>query len=162
MSLYTTAHPRYTRFTKCIGTSLSKVAVRPNPRLASSSPSSFARSSSSSRSPASRSVRARPGRLSALSVFRCRSVFYGAFGWARRALSSQKWRFPARAVSYGLYARDLATVTNSGLQLARMMFGTADFDYSVAVEVSPMLKPIIFVCFIVLTTQVQPWTLTSF
>jgi hypothetical protein len=65
-------------------------------------------------------------------------------------------------VSYGFYARDFATVTNSGLQLARMMFGTADFDYSAAVEVSPTLTPIIFVCFIVLTTQVWPWTLTSF
>ena len=33
-----------------------------------------------------------PGRLSALSVFLCKSVFYGAFVWARRALNSQKWR----------------------------------------------------------------------
>jgi class 3 adenylate cyclase len=40
-----------------------------------------------------------PGRLSALSVSLCKSVFYGAFVWARRALKSQKWRFPARAVS---------------------------------------------------------------
>ena len=39
-----------------------------------------------------------PGRLSALSVFLCKSVFYGAFVWARRVLNSQKRRFPARAV----------------------------------------------------------------
>ena len=43
-------------------------------------------------------VRARPGRLSAISVFLCKSVFYGAFVWARRALNRQKRRFPARAV----------------------------------------------------------------
>ena len=41
----------------------------------------------------------RRGRLSALSVFVCKSVFYGVFVWARRALNSQKWRFPARAVT---------------------------------------------------------------
>jgi hypothetical protein len=42
-------------------------------------------------------VRARPGRLSAISVFLCKSVLYGAFVWARRALNIQKRRFPARA-----------------------------------------------------------------
>jgi predicted DsbA family dithiol-disulfide isomerase len=40
----------------------------------------------------------RPGRLSALSVFLCKSVFYGAFVWSRRALNRPKRRFPARAV----------------------------------------------------------------
>ena len=45
------------------------------------------------------SVRARPRRLSGLSVFLCKSVFYGAFVGARGALNSQKWRFPARAVN---------------------------------------------------------------
>jgi hypothetical protein len=40
-----------------------------------------------------------PGRLSALSAFLCKSVFYGAFVWARRELNSQKRRFPARAVT---------------------------------------------------------------
>ena len=45
-----------------------------------------------------RTVRAARGRLSALRVFLCKSVFYGAFVWARRALNSQKRRFPARAV----------------------------------------------------------------
>jgi hypothetical protein len=43
-------------------------------------------------------VRATQGRLSALSVLLFKSVFYGAFVWARRALNSQKRRFPARAV----------------------------------------------------------------
>jgi hypothetical protein len=42
--------------------------------------------------------RARPGRLSDLSVFLCKSVFYGAFVWARWALNRQKRRSPARAV----------------------------------------------------------------
>jgi hypothetical protein len=34
-----------------------------------------------------------PGRLSALSVFLCKSVLYGAFVWACRAVNSQKRRF---------------------------------------------------------------------
>jgi hypothetical protein len=42
-------------------------------------------------------VRAVPGRLSALSVFLCKSVVYGTFVWARRALNSRKRRSPARA-----------------------------------------------------------------
>jgi hypothetical protein len=41
----------------------------------------------------------RPGRLSALSVFHSKSVLYGAFVWARRALNNPKRRFPARAVT---------------------------------------------------------------
>jgi hypothetical protein len=44
-----------------------------------------------------RTVRARPGRLSALHVSHSKSVLYGVFVWARRALSSQKRRFLARA-----------------------------------------------------------------
>ena len=44
-------------------------------------------------------VRARRGRLSALSVFLLKSILYGAFVWARRALNSEKRRFPARAVA---------------------------------------------------------------
>ena len=43
-------------------------------------------------------VRARPGRLSALSVSHSKSILYGAFVWACRALNSSKRRFPARAV----------------------------------------------------------------
>ena len=39
----------------------------------------------------------RRGRLSATSVFLCKSVLYGAFVWARRALKHKKLRFPARA-----------------------------------------------------------------
>jgi hypothetical protein len=42
-------------------------------------------------------VRAAQGRLSALSVFLWKSILYGAFVWARRALKDQKRRFPARA-----------------------------------------------------------------
>ena len=42
-------------------------------------------------------TRARPGWLRALSVPPSRSVLYGAFVWARRALDSQKRRVPARA-----------------------------------------------------------------
>ena len=40
----------------------------------------------------------RRGRLSALSVLLCKSVFYDVFVWARGALNRQKRRFPARAV----------------------------------------------------------------
>ena len=39
-----------------------------------------------------------PRRLSALSVFLCKSGLYWAFVWAHRALNSQSRRFPARAV----------------------------------------------------------------
>jgi hypothetical protein len=42
-------------------------------------------------------VRARPGRFSALSVSHCISVLYGTFVWAGRALNNRKWRFLARA-----------------------------------------------------------------
>jgi hypothetical protein len=34
------------------------------------------------------------------SIFHSKSVLYGAFVWARRALNIQKQRFPARAVSW--------------------------------------------------------------
>ena len=40
-------------------------------------------------------VRARPERLSALSVSHSKSILYGAFVWVRRALNSPKRRFPA-------------------------------------------------------------------
>jgi hypothetical protein len=42
-------------------------------------------------------VRAHPGRSSALRIFNSKSVLYGAFVWARRALNRPKRRFPARA-----------------------------------------------------------------
>ena len=32
-------------------------------------------------------------------MFHIKSVFYGAFEWARRALNRRKWRFPARAAA---------------------------------------------------------------
>ena len=44
-----------------------------------------------------KTVRARPGRLGALSVFHSKSSLYGGFVWACRALNGQKRRFPARA-----------------------------------------------------------------
>jgi hypothetical protein len=46
-------------------------------------------------------VRARLGRLSALSVSVSKSGLYGAFVWVRRALNRPKRRFPARAVPRG-------------------------------------------------------------
>jgi hypothetical protein len=42
-------------------------------------------------------VRARPGRLSGLSVFHSKSSLYGGFLWVHRALDCQKRLFPARA-----------------------------------------------------------------
>ena len=42
-------------------------------------------------------ARALRERLSALSVSLCKSILYGGFVWARRALTHQKRRFPARA-----------------------------------------------------------------
>jgi hypothetical protein len=39
------------------------------------------------------------GRLSTLGVFLCKSILYGAFIWARRALNSRKRRVPPRAVT---------------------------------------------------------------
>jgi cation diffusion facilitator family transporter len=46
---------------------------------------------------AAHTVRAARGRLGAISVSLCKSVVYGAFVWASRALKHQKRRFPARA-----------------------------------------------------------------
>jgi hypothetical protein len=40
-------------------------------------------------------VRARPGRLSALSLFHCKSLLYGSFVWVRRVLTSPKHVFLA-------------------------------------------------------------------
>ena len=40
-------------------------------------------------------VRAAEGRLSAPRVLRRKSVLYGGFVWARRALNRRNWRFPA-------------------------------------------------------------------
>jgi hypothetical protein len=47
-------------------------------------------------------VRARPGRLSALSVSHSESGLYVAFVWARGALNRKKRRFPARAGAWEL------------------------------------------------------------
>jgi hypothetical protein len=48
--------------------------------------------------PTPATVRAVPGRLSAISVFLLKSILYGAFVWAHRTLNDPKRRFPARAV----------------------------------------------------------------
>jgi hypothetical protein len=66
-----------------------------------------------------------PGSFSALSVSLCKSVFYGAFVWARGVLNRQKRRFPARAVQADLdvlaAARPsvLAAVRKNGRDLTR-------------------------------------------
>ena len=52
-------------------------------------------------------VRAAQGRLSAIRLFLWKSILYGAFVWARRALNSRKWRFPARAVAGAARRRPL-------------------------------------------------------
>jgi hypothetical protein len=67
----------------------------------------------------------RPGRLSALSVSLCKSVFYGAFVWARRALKSQKRRFPARADDAGS-ARNWASRVDLGFIL---LTGVSDLGF---------------------------------
>jgi hypothetical protein len=48
-----------------------------------------------------------PGRLSTISVLPYKSVLYGVFVWARRALNRRKRRFPARAVGFALDDRFL-------------------------------------------------------
>jgi hypothetical protein len=54
-----------------------------------------------------RAVRAALGRLSALSVFLLKSILYGVFVWAHRALKHQKRRFLARAVRHERQAAGL-------------------------------------------------------
>ena len=62
-----------------------------------------------------------PGRLSALRVFLWKSILYGAFVWARRALNRRKRRFPARAVRLAHAGRrgDGATAAAAGRHFAR-------------------------------------------
>jgi hypothetical protein len=59
-------------------------------------------------------VRATRGRLSVLSVFLCKSVLYGAFVWARRALNRRKRRFsaPRAAACLVHYPLTIAKVTS--------------------------------------------------
>jgi hypothetical protein len=77
---------------------------RPNPfRRLPSSPRRACRAIRTSRTsrrwgtPRSRTCPGPSGRLSALCVFPCTSVFYGTFVWAHGALNSQKRWFLARA-----------------------------------------------------------------
>ena len=72
--------------------------MRPNGRRRTS-----ARASSPGAALPASSVRACPGRLSALSAFHSKSVLCGAFVWARRALSSPVRWFSARAVQAKYY-----------------------------------------------------------
>ena len=67
-------------------------------RTCSLPPGRWASPRSGPLSSGSTSRRARLGRLSALRVFHSKSVLYGAFVWARRALNIQKRLFPIRAV----------------------------------------------------------------
>jgi hypothetical protein len=66
-----------------------------------------ARSAAAPRSPGcarpAYSVRAAPGRLSALSVFHRKQILFGASVWESRLLNHRKWRFPVRAVTLLVY-----------------------------------------------------------
>jgi hypothetical protein len=78
------------------------------------------------RARSSPTVRAVPGRLSALSVFLCKSVLYVAFVWARRARrarNSQKRRFPARAVRTP-WAVDFRQAPSAGAAAGRRVIPT--------------------------------------
>jgi hypothetical protein len=61
----------------------------------------------------------RPGRLSAIRVFLCRSVLYGTFVWARRVLNRQKRRFPARAVVFFAF-KEVFGETTPALRFRRL------------------------------------------
>jgi hypothetical protein len=70
-----------------------------------------------------------PGRLSALSVFLCKSVLYGAFVWACRAFNSQKRRFPARAVAKAVATEaDSNFYSVSSSDLVRSLSSCANMD----------------------------------
>jgi hypothetical protein len=81
---------------------LGRPAANEEPTFSNASRAAPGRSSafsfSGERSTPQLTVRAVPGRLSALSVFLLKSILYGAFVWAHRALNGPKRRFPARAV----------------------------------------------------------------
>jgi hypothetical protein len=76
----------------------------------------------------------RPGRLSALSVFLCKSVFYGVFVWARRALNIQKLRFPARAVAtparVGFVSARCGGLLSHGRYCHQVLISTDTYDHS--------------------------------
>jgi hypothetical protein len=68
----------------------------------------------------------RPGRLSAISFFLCKSGLYGAFVWARRALNSRKRRFPARAVDHNqLFVSSDPTASYRSCRLCGVNTGVA-------------------------------------
>jgi hypothetical protein len=77
------------------------------------------------RTPRGSSVRAHPGRSSALHVFRSKSVLYGVFAWARGAHDRPKRRrFVARAVELSFIDGPVAS-TNGGSYDALGAFGAA-------------------------------------
>ena len=69
-----------------------------------------------------------PGRLNALSVFLCESVFYGAFIWARRVLKCPKRRFLARAGPDRVEARHV--VDELAGRTKRRVFSTTQPQHS--------------------------------
>ena len=79
------------------------------------------------------SVRAAPGRLSAISVFLCKSVLYGASVWVRRALNSRKRRFPARAVFI------LTSIVAPLVQLSYVRMVVMTLPYTVALTVAGLV-----------------------
>jgi hypothetical protein len=75
-------------------------------------------------------VRAVLGRLSAIGVFLCKSVLYGGFVWARRALNRPKPRFPARAATKVFVWRKTEVVMPDGssMRVALHSFSTFKGD----------------------------------
>ena len=74
-----------------------------------------------------------PGCLRALSVFYSKSLFYGVFVWAHRALNSQKRRFPARAVGWP------SLIRNFGVWLKTLFqgnFSEASTLYTMCLDLS--------------------------
>ena len=68
-------------------------------------------------------VRALPRRSSALSISHSKSVLYGAFVWARRALNRQKRRFLVRRALSGRWRGRCVSHRGSCLSLWRLCTG---------------------------------------
>jgi hypothetical protein len=100
----TLAHPLHTRSMKRFGISTFETTMRPNPRRGGPPRACSNRSGT---------VRARPGRLSGLSVCHSGSVFYGAFVRACRSLNRPERWFSARAVGRSSAADALWARMNS-------------------------------------------------
>ena len=83
------------------------------------------------------SVRACPAWLSALSVFNSKSVSYGAFLWARRALISQDRRFPPRTVPVGAAGEIYVDTPGMAVQYLKDPAKTAERFPTVEVDGTP-------------------------